>query len=150
MAEREAGLCAQQAGGGRCWRSSGLGPAQTTHLKRSRSTFSKQLNNSGYTSHAVQETQVPSLGWEDPLEKGMATHSSTLAWESTATVHGGGRKRSDTAESTKHARGQTSRTTSRALNLKIKHRDAGKEPRSDTAMNTSRPPWCCRRQRPGV
>ena len=30
---------------------------------------------------AVQETQVPSLGWEDPLEKEMATHSSTLAWE---------------------------------------------------------------------
>ena len=29
---------------------------------------------------AVQETQVPSLGWEDPLEKGMATHSSILAW----------------------------------------------------------------------
>ena len=28
---------------------------------------------------AMQETQVPSLGWEDPLEKGMATHSCTLA-----------------------------------------------------------------------
>ena len=28
----------------------------------------------------MQETQVQSLGWEDPLEKGMATHSSTLAW----------------------------------------------------------------------
>ena len=27
------------------------------------------------------ETQVPSLGQEDPLKKGMATHSSTLAWE---------------------------------------------------------------------
>ena len=27
-----------------------------------------------------QETQVRSLGWEDPLEKEMATHSSTLAW----------------------------------------------------------------------
>ena len=27
---------------------------------------------------AIQETQVQSLGWEDPLEKGMATHSSTL------------------------------------------------------------------------
>ena len=30
---------------------------------------------------AVQETQVQSLGWEDPLEKEMATHSSTLAWK---------------------------------------------------------------------
>ena len=30
---------------------------------------------------AMQETWVPSLGREDPLEKEMATHSSTLAWE---------------------------------------------------------------------
>ena len=29
---------------------------------------------------AVQETQVQSLGWEDPLEKGLATHSSILSW----------------------------------------------------------------------
>ena len=29
---------------------------------------------------AMQEMQVRSLGWEDPLEKGMATHSSILAW----------------------------------------------------------------------
>ena len=29
---------------------------------------------------AMQETQVQSLGREDPLEKGMATHSSILAW----------------------------------------------------------------------
>ena len=29
---------------------------------------------------AVQETRVRSLGWEDPLEKGMATNSSTLVW----------------------------------------------------------------------
>ena len=29
---------------------------------------------------AVQETRVQSLDWEDPLEKGMATHSSILAW----------------------------------------------------------------------
>ena len=28
-----------------------------------------------------QETRVRSLGWEDPLEKEMATHSSTLAWK---------------------------------------------------------------------
>ena len=30
---------------------------------------------------AVQHTQVRSLGWEDPLEKEMATHSSILAWK---------------------------------------------------------------------
>ena len=29
---------------------------------------------------AVQETQIQSLGWEDPLEKEMASHSSILAW----------------------------------------------------------------------
>ena len=29
---------------------------------------------------AMQETQVPSVGWEDPLEKRMATHFSILAW----------------------------------------------------------------------
>ena len=29
----------------------------------------------------VQETWVQSLGWEDPLEKEMATHSRILAWE---------------------------------------------------------------------
>ena len=30
---------------------------------------------------AMQETRVRSLGWEDPLEKEMATHSSILAWK---------------------------------------------------------------------
>ena len=30
---------------------------------------------------AMQETWVPSLGREDPLEKEMATHSSTIAWK---------------------------------------------------------------------
>ena len=29
----------------------------------------------------TQETCVQSLGWEDPLEEGMGTHSSILAWE---------------------------------------------------------------------
>ena len=29
---------------------------------------------------AMQETWVQSLGWEDPLKKGMATHSNILAW----------------------------------------------------------------------
>ena len=30
---------------------------------------------------AMWEMWLPSLGWEDPLEEGMATHSSILAWE---------------------------------------------------------------------
>ena len=44
---------------------------------------------------AMQDTQVPFLGWEDPLEEGMATYSSILAWRISmdrgawwATVHG--------------------------------------------------------------
>ena len=39
---------------------------------------------------AMQEIQVRSLGWEDPLEKGMATHSSILAWEIPLTEEPGG------------------------------------------------------------
>ena len=38
---------------------------------------------------AVRETWVQSLGWEDPLEKEMATHSSTLAWKIPRTVEPG-------------------------------------------------------------
>ena len=44
----------------------------------------------------ILETQVPSLGWEDPLEKGKTAHSGTLAWRipwtwepGRAIVHGG-------------------------------------------------------------
>ena len=39
---------------------------------------------------AMWETQVQSLGWEDPLEKEMATHSSVLAWRIPGTGHPGG------------------------------------------------------------
>ena len=39
---------------------------------------------------AVRETWVQSLGWEDPLEKEMATHSSTLAWKIPWTEEPGG------------------------------------------------------------
>ena len=53
---------------------------------------------------AMQETWVRFLGWEDPLEKEMATHSSILAWKSPvdrgtwrATVLGG-HKEKDTTE----------------------------------------------------
>ena len=53
---------------------------------------------------AMQETWVPSLGQEDPLEKGMATHSSFLAWRIPWTEEPGGlhsprdHKESDTTE----------------------------------------------------
>ena len=39
---------------------------------------------------AMWETQVPSLGREDPLEKEMATHSSSLAWKIPWTEEPGG------------------------------------------------------------
>ena len=39
---------------------------------------------------AMQKTQVQSLGWEDPLEEGMATHSSVLAWRIPGTEEPGG------------------------------------------------------------
>ena len=38
----------------------------------------------------MQETWVQSLGWEDALEKELATHSSILAWEIPQTVKPGG------------------------------------------------------------
>ena len=41
------------------------------------------------TLSAMQETRVRSLGQEDPLEKGMATHSSVLAWRIPWTVEPG-------------------------------------------------------------
>ena len=52
----------------------------------------------------MQETQVQSLGWEDPLEDETATHSNILAWEIPRTEeHGGlqsswGHKELDTTE----------------------------------------------------
>ena len=39
--------------------------------------MAKTVNNLS----AMQETWIQSLGWKDPLEKEMATHSSILAWE---------------------------------------------------------------------
>ena len=51
----------------------------------------------------MQESWVQSLGWEDPLEKGMATHCSILAWSIPWTEEPGGlqskgSKESDTTE----------------------------------------------------
>ena len=42
---------------------------------------------------AMQETWVRSLGWEDPLEKGKATHSNILAWRIPWTVQSKGWQR---------------------------------------------------------
>jgi len=50
------------------------------------SLVAQRLNN----LLATQETWVQSPGWEDPLEKGMATHSSILAWKIPWTEEPGG------------------------------------------------------------
>ena len=52
---------------------------------------------------AMQETQVRSMGWEDPLEKEMANHSTILAWripwtEEPGRLQSGGHKQLDTTE----------------------------------------------------
>ena len=54
---------------------------------------------------AMQETWVQSLGWEDPLEEGMAIHSSILAWRIPmdrgtwqATVHGVAKSRTQLSD----------------------------------------------------
>ena len=57
------------------------------------------------------ETQVRSLGWEDPLEKEMAIHSSTIAWKSHGQRSLVGyspwvRKESDTTEATQQQQQQ--------------------------------------------
>ena len=51
----------------------------------------------------MRETRVQSLGWEDPLEKEVAIHCSTIAWKTPWTEEPGrlqsmGRKESDTTE----------------------------------------------------
>ena len=53
---------------------------------------------------AMHETQALSLGWEDPLEKGMAIHSSILAWRIPWTEEPGGLQstRSQELDTTDH------------------------------------------------
>ena len=59
---------------------------------------------------AMRETWVRSLGWEDPLEKGMATHSSILAWRIhmdrgawRAAVHGVAKSRTQLSNLAQHS-----------------------------------------------
>ena len=47
---------------------------------------------------AMQETWIESLDWEDPLEKGKATHSSILTWRIPGLYSPWGHKESDTTE----------------------------------------------------
>ena len=65
---------------------------------------------------AVLETRVRSLGWEDSLEKEMATHSSILAWRIPWTEEPGGLQSMDHKES----------DTTERLTLSLFHRTADK------------------------
>ena len=56
----------------------------------SQRTFPSLVAQSVKNLPAVQKTRVRSLGWEDPLEKEMATHSSILAWKISWTEEPGG------------------------------------------------------------
>ena len=54
--------------------------------RNSKSLMAQMIKN----MPAIQETRVQSLGWEDPLEKRMGTHSSILAWRIPWTEEPGG------------------------------------------------------------
>ena len=54
--------------------------------------LSMQLTQVVKNLPAMRETWLPSLGWEDPLEKGRAIHSSILVWEIPRTEEPGGLK----------------------------------------------------------
>ena len=57
-----------------------------TQTEATRAFLVAQLVKNPPAMQETQETRVRSLGWEDPLEKGTATHSSILAWSTPWTV----------------------------------------------------------------
>ena len=64
-------------------------------------------SSDGEESTCNARDQIRSLGQEDPLEKGMATHSTLLAWRIPWTEEPGGFKESDTTEQLTHAHEHT-------------------------------------------
>ena len=86
--------CLKNPRDGGAWWAAVYGVAQSrTRLKRlsssssssmeflvKRTTATLRLSGKESAVQELQETQVQSLGWEDPLEKEMETHSSILAW----------------------------------------------------------------------
>ena len=90
---------------GGAWRAAVNGVAQSQiRLNRlSSSSSSSMVAQTVKHLPTMRETQVQSLGWEDPLEKEMATHCRILAWKTSWTEEPGrlqymGRKESDTTE----------------------------------------------------
>ena len=68
----------------------GSSKKQKSSRKASASTRASLVAQSVKNLPAVQETQFQSLGWEDPVEKEMATHSSILSWKISWTEEPGG------------------------------------------------------------
>ena len=60
------------------------------YIQRYTSTWASLVAQRVKTLPAMWETWVQSLGWEDPLEEGVATHSSILAWRIPWTEEPGG------------------------------------------------------------
>ena len=82
---------------------------------------------------AMQETWVRSLGWEDPLEKGKATHSSILAWKIPWTIQsmGSQRVRHNWATFTSlHNRLKLLLSSIKSASLQLLPSDPGSAPRS--------------------
>ena len=50
-------------------------------INKTRYTMTARVAQTVKRLSTMRETQVQSLGWEDPLEKEMAIHSSTIAWK---------------------------------------------------------------------
>ena len=82
--------CLENPRDGRAWWAAIYGVAQSrTRLKQLSSSSSSSIRPpwASLVAHtvkyppAMRETLVRSLGWEDPLKEGMATHSSILAWK---------------------------------------------------------------------
>ena len=67
----------------------------------------------------MQETSIQSLGWEDPLEKGVATHSSILAWRIPWTEEPGGLQ-SLGSQRVRHSWETNTHTQSNYINIGIK------------------------------
>ena len=72
---------------------------------------------------AMQETQVPSLGWINPFEKGMTTHSSILAWRIPWTEEPGGLQ-SMGSQRVRHNL-STERTGTQLISIKAKIKSLG-------------------------
>ena len=59
----------------------GIWLLQSMELQKSWMQFTSLVAQMVKHRSTMRETQVQSLGWEDPLEKEMAIHSSTIAWK---------------------------------------------------------------------